>query len=364
MRVRGRFWLYRNLVASFTWVAFRSQKVRPLEAPVDGSVQFRPYAQAHPGLPVPGLYAPVTFPAGDRAARRLRRIETTKRLLAQATRIAPPDTPPIPRDPTKFLAVAYPRLFRKAWPTAPRVPPELAAPGADVIGELAVRAPFGSYLRRADDGGRTYVLDLDWMAAYEARPALVRPGGRAVLTVSGGRLVTTAVHCHGLPPERARAVLLAALNEDLTTFRHNLSVHLAMLTSFTLATTNKLGAKHPVRRLLHHCFHTVLIGNHEVAELQLSGPRGLSATIFSHDAGQLAAMAGDYLRRFDLWDFEPGTQFRRRGTMETPFAYPYRDNVMRLWSATRAYVEDYLRLYYQGDEAVRGDPQLTDWGAE
>ncbi|PYM58008.1 MAG: hypothetical protein DMD79_19610, partial [Candidatus Rokuibacteriota bacterium] len=160
---------------------------------------------------------------------------------------------------------------------------------------------------------------------------------------------------------RARAALLAGINEDLTTFRHNLATHLTTLTSFALASTNRLPPEHPVRRLLHHAFHTVLIGNREVAEFQLSGPAGFSARIFSHEAPVLARMADAYLRRFDVWDLEPPTQFARRGTADTPFDYPYRDNVMQVWRVTRAYAESYLRLYYDDDEAMRADRELGAW---
>jgi arachidonate 15-lipoxygenase len=75
-------------------------------------------------------------------------------------------------------------------------------------------------------------------------------------------------------------------------------------------------------------------------------------------------MADDHVARYDFWDFEPDTQFARRGTTETPFAYPYRDNVLRLWAVTVAYVEEYLRLYYADDAAVAADPQLARWTAE
>jgi arachidonate 15-lipoxygenase len=75
-------------------------------------------------------------------------------------------------------------------------------------------------------------------------------------------------------------------------------------------------------------------------------------------------MADDHIARYDFWDFEPETQFARRGTTETPFAYPYRDNVLRLWAPTAAYVEDYLRLYYPDDAGVAADPQLALWTAE
>jgi hypothetical protein len=359
---RARFWLYRNVIALKEWHAFRSSEIIPLAAPTGGPVEYRPFAEAHPGMPVRGLFEAVTYPPEDHAEPRLRRIRRGRRALDLLTVLAPRHTPPVPRDVDALLSVVYPLGYRRAWPTAPAVPPELARPDADVLAELAVRAPFGSYLRRSGDG--TYEIDLRWMTAYPAREGLAPPGGLARFAVSGAHLATGSVQQDGLPAHLAQAALLAGLNEDLTTFRHNLSTHLTTLTSFALATANRLDADHPVRRLLHHCFHTVLIGNREVAEFQVGRPRGFSSAIFSHEPSVLVRMADDHTARYDFWDFEPETQFARRGTTETPFAYPYRDNVLRLWTPTAAYVEDYLRLYYPGDAAVAADPQLALWTAE
>jgi len=360
---RARFWVYRNLIALKEWHSFRKADIIPLTAPVDGQVRFRPFVEAHPDMPVRGLYEAVTFPVADRAGPRLRGIRFGLGALALLKMIAPRHTPPVPADLGPFLSVVYPLGFRRAWPTPPAVPAELARPAVDIMAELAVRAPFGSYLRRSASGSdeQTYEIDLRWMNDYQVRESLARPGGLARFVVRDERLATASVQQDGVPSELAHAALLAGLNEDLTTFRHNLSTHLTMLTSFALATTNQLGARHPVRRLLHHCFHTVLIGNREVAEFQLGRPAGFSATIFSHDGGELVRMADERVSRFDFWDFEPDTQFRNRGTTQTPFDYPYRDNVLRLWSATTSYVDEYLRLYYAGDEAVNTDAELTRW---
>jgi hypothetical protein len=225
-----------------------------------------------------------------------------------------------------------------------------------------VRGPYASYLRARDDG--TYTVDVDWIAEYDVAPGLARPGGVAVFTVRDGRLRTESVGLAGLTPEHAQAAYLAALNEDLTTFRHNVSIHLAMLTPFALATSNCLRSTHPVRRLLHHCFNTVLVGNVELSSAQLSGPLGFAATVFSHEADELLRMVDDHLARFDFWDFEPDTQFARRGTTDTPFPYPYRDNMLRLWAPTRAYVEAYLRLYYASDDDTAADTRLASWAEE
>ena len=183
-----------------------------------------------------------------------------------------------------------------------------------------------------------------------------------MFSVRDGRLVTER---RTRASTERQAAYLAALNEDLTTFRHNVSVHLTMLTSFALASTNHLDAVHPVRRLLHHCFHTVLIGNVELAVGATLRSDGVSRPRSSRTTPTtLLRMVHDHLGRFDFWDFEPDTQFERRGTAETPFPYPYRDNVMQLWAPTRAYVESYLRLYYERDEDVAKDSQLATWAGE
>ena len=356
---RIRFWLYRNIVAFFTLLGFRSQQVLPLEAPVDETVTYRPYADVHARMPVRGLYLPTSFPVGDHAEKRLKRIKAQNTLLALVKRIAPARTAPVPTDERRFVAAVYPRPFRRAWPSAPTVPAPIARTD-DLVAELAVRGPFASLLRTRDDG--RYEFGAEWLSDFEVRPGLARPGGTATLAVRDGRLVTESVHPAGTAS--GHEALLAGVNEQLTTFRHNVDVHLTILTSFALATTNHLDARHPVRRLLHHTFNTVLIGNVELSGAQLSGPRSFLATIFSHDADVLLRMVNDHVARFDFWDYEPPTQFARRGTTETPFAYPYRDNVMAFWAENRGYVERYLDLYYADDAAVAADPQLASWAAE
>jgi len=359
-----RFWLYRSILSFFTLLAFRMQKVYPLEVPVDGEVEYRPYGELYPDMAIKGLYLPTSFPPADRASKRLRLIRLEGRLIRFVRWVAPRHTRPIPTDERRFLRVVYPWFFRRAWSTAPTLPAALADTD-DVIAELATRGPFASGLRRVGDD--RYEFGSDWVSGFPVAPGLAQPGGVASLVVREGRLVTQSVASprtndqRADPDGRARAALIAGLNEELTVFRHNVDVHLSMLTPFALASNNRLSASHPVRRLLHHCFDTVLIGNVELANAQLSGPRGFLANTFSHRADVLVTMVEDHLARFDFWDYEPPTQFARRGTASTPFAYPYRDNVMSFWDVTRDYVDRYLALYYDDDPAVASDPELVSW---
>ncbi|HNC99003.1 MAG TPA: lipoxygenase family protein, partial [Myxococcota bacterium] len=44
--------------------------------------------------------------------------------------------------------------------------------------------------------------------------------------------------------------------------------------------------------------------------------------------------------------------------------YPYRDDAMLLWSVIHTWVEGYLGVYYNGDEAVQKDSELMEWANE
>lgn len=372
MFASARFAAYRTAMSVFTLASFRTQQVTPLGLPEAERVGVRPFGQAFPTMPVSGLVDPTDFPAADRT--RLRRIALSAALVRAAGSLAPSRTDPVPSDERTFVAALYPWAWRKAWPSPPTLPPALAG-APDLIARLAVDGPFGSYLRRGTDADGIvgeappdYVVDVDGMLAYRPRPGLLAPGGKAHLRVDGADLRTVALTRGGDPVPLAAwrgrqpevDAFLAGLNEDLTTIRHNVFVHLATLTSFAVATTNRLGPDHPVRRLLHHCFHTVLIGNRELGQLQLGGPSGFAATIFSHDHAEVARMATDRLASYDFWDFEPETQFSRRGTGTTPFAYPYRDNVLELWGSTLAYVRRYLSIYFD-DESIARDQEVGRW---
>ena len=369
----ARFALYTFAMSAFTVVSFATQEVTPLAKPIRGPIGFRSFAEAFPDLPIPGIVDPTDFPGDE---RRLRRIGRSRALVEVVRRIAPSRTAPVPADERAFLATVYPWLMSKAWPKPPATPPRLrtapSGPSADLLAELAVDGPFASYLRAAmgPDGAPTgeYLIDVDWMLDYPVRAGLAAPGGIAYFAVDGQGLQTVGLTRNGstvpVADWRGRQLekdaLLAGLNEDLTTFRHNLFVHLATMTPFALASSNTLDTDHPIRRLLHHCFHTVLVGNRELATFQLGGRTAFGATIFSHDHTALTQMAAARLQHYDFWDLEPDRQFSTRGTTVTPFAYPYRDNVLELWAVNLAYVRRYLAAYFD-DESWQADGQVSAW---
>ena len=369
----ARFSMYRGIVARFLTRGFADHPVEPLAAPVDTTIQHVAHDDLFPALPLPGVRLATSFLPSDHAAERTRRTKVILALRAMLVRLAPDRTPPVPDDEESFLREVYPDGFRKVWDRTPVLPPELRDTD-DPVAVLAVRGPFASYLRprRPDEvaAGEAaedeYVIDLTDLLDHPAYDGLVRPGGKAVLSVGpDGTLVTRTVHRgDGLDQRLARRAMVAGMNEDSTTFRHNLCLHNVVLTDVAIASINELAARHPVRRVLQHTFHTLLIGNRENSTDQLAGPLSFAVTLFSHPAEQVSAIAKKRLADFDFFDFDPDEQFARRGTTETPFAYPYRDNVLELWRATLDYVREYVALYYPDDESVRADQALLRWADE
>jgi Lipoxygenase len=365
-----RFGLYRKVMAGFLSRGFADHPIEPLAQPVDATIDHVAHDELWPDLPLPGVRVAASFIPSDHAERRRLKIRVQMRLRGLLVDLAPKDAPPVPTEERAFLDAVYPREFDKAGVRRPVLPPELRGPEADVIAQVAVRGPFGSFLRSATadevEAGEAaeddYVVDLSRYLDHPAYDGLVRPGGKAVLSASPEGLTTrTVLRRDDVSQPLARRALLAAMNEDMTTFRHNLGVHNVVLTDVAIATINELMARHPVRRLLQHTFHTLLIGNLENCNAHFAGAKSFAVTLFSHDAEQVAALAAAHLSDFDLHDFTPDTQFERRGTTETPFPYPYRDNVLELWAANLDYVRDYLALYYADDAAVRADADLARW---
>jgi arachidonate 15-lipoxygenase len=369
-----RFSVYRGIVARFMTKGFATHPVIPLAQPLDTTVEHVAHDDLFPHLSLPGVRVPSSFMPTDDAQKRRRLIRTRSTLRGLLVRLAPTTTPPVPTDPQEFLDAVYHPAYRKTWP-APTLPPELAGDPdeIDVIAALAVRGPFGSFLRLASPedvaAGEAvegeYVIDLSDHLDHEVHPGLMRPGGKAVLSVTDGVLSTrTVVRPDGVDQRLARRAFVAALNEEMTTYRHNLGLHNVVLTDMCIATTNHLSPRHPIRRVLQHTFHTLLIGNRENVSGQLADPLSFAVTLFSHTAAGVSTLATRRLEAYDFWDLEPGQQFARRGTTQTPFAYPYRDNVLELWRVNLAYVAAYVDLYYPDDAAVRADRALSAWADE
>lgn len=352
---------------------FKLQVVLPLELPGNERIRVEPLAPEFPRL-----FRATNFPASEHADKRHTRIVRSKPLLDLIGKIGPKRTAPIPADVDGFLAAVYPARYRKLWSKPPAIPAGLSdAP--DRLASLALRGPFASYLRRADAsadptggmaGPNDYLIDMSLFDAYPTKAGLMRPGGVAVFGVEAGRLCTRGIVRDGTlvtPDAPAYALteraFLCALNTHLTTLAHNSTVHLSYVTPMAVATTNELPPDHPVRRLLHWAFQTVLIGNFEVAEFQIIGSKSFATEMFSHEYGTVVDLINKHVERFRIADLDPERDVSRRGMGDTPFEQPRRDNLLSFWAITKDFVHRYLALSYADDAAVAADAALTRWRA-
>ena len=367
-----RFRLYRWLIGTVTAKGFASQTVWPLELPSDDHLDAKPLAAEFPHL-----FGVDTFPRTEHADSRARAVRLRGRLLPLVSRIPARQTAPIATDLIGLLDEIYPDRYRTIWPQPPIVPPEFEA--EDILAALAVGGPFAMYLQKASTLDRTdqdavgvrpdeFVIDMRSFDGYAPKTGLLAPGGLAIFVVEGDHLRTRGIRYENrlhVPGDggfdRARKVLLCALNTHLTTLVHNVTLHLAYVTPMAVASTNELPTDHPIRRLLHPAFHTTLIGNYELAKFQIVGPRGFATTLFSHDYPTLVRIIDDHLARFRPADLDPEVAVERRGLTDATVALPFWDDQLALWRIARDYVVAYVGHYYADDAAVAEDPHLHRW---
>ena len=372
MLAHVRFRLYRWLLGTFTAKGFKGHKVWPLELPSDDHLDAEALATE-----LPRLFGVDTFPRTEHADSRAREVRLRARLLPLVSRIPAPQTAPIATDLPGLLDEIYPERYKRIWPQPPIVPPELEAD--DILAALAVGGPFAMYLQKASTLDRSdqdaagvrpdeFVIDMRCFDRHEPKAGLLAPGGLAIFRVEDDRLRTRGIryenriHAPGDGGfDRARRVLLCALNTHLTTLVHNVTIHLAYITPMAIASTNELPTDHPIRRLLHPAFHTALVGNYELAKFQIVGPRGYATTLFSHEYPTLVRIINDHLERFRPADLDPELAVERRGLDGATIALPFWDDQLALWRIVRDYVDAYVGNYYVDDAAVAGDPDLHRW---
>jgi len=131
------------------------------------------------------------------------------------------------------------------------------------------------------------------------------------------------------------------------------------------ATHRNLSVRHPIFDLLHsHCYGTAFInwlaGNILVNEGGILDP--ITAPVIE-ETNKLAAKAissDDY----SFNDWAPDVDLEKRQVMSPTLHFPYRDDALRIWSATLSWVQAYINSFYATDDDVRNDFEVQNWAKE
>lgn len=189
-----------------------------------------------------------------------------------------------------------------------------------------------------------------------------------------GRLMPVAIQCGQVPgsetpiftPADGVAWKMAkAVVQSSDSNYHGVVEHLArchiMAGWIALYTFRHLAPIHPLRVLLTPHFQFTLQVN--VLTRSLLRPGGRTPRLQAVSVESAIALVNRGLTEFD-WNALTGLMdFSRRGVLSSEVlpVYPYRDDALPQWQAIRAFVGDYVALYYGTDADVVDDVELQDW---
>ena len=204
---------------------------------------------------------------------------------------------------------------------------------------------------------------------------VVPPGGRALMPV--------AIQCGQSPV--GRPMFLRASSPDSAEYwgwqmaktvvqtadfcYHEMFTHLGrthlVSEACCVATHRCLPSSHPLHALLVPHFEGDLWVN-LLAALIIMSPGTFGDIILGPP---LQALQEGAVRDRLAFDFEasmPPAELRKRGLDDRQALpeHPYRDDALLLWDAIKAWVSDYIAVYYPGDSDVRNDRELAAWANE
>ena len=148
----------------------------------------------------------------------------------------------------------------------------------------------------------------------------------------------------------------------LETIYHILNSHFVM-ESFAIAAYRHLAPCHPVMKLLHHHFHSLISVNIFIRNIVL-GNGGVADILWATGGGgHIELMKKYFVNIWDYSDLSFPQSLRRRG-VEDPTKLPgyyYRDDGLTLWLAMESFVRSILSASYTSDEDVREDAEIQGW---
>ena len=147
---------------------------------------------------------------------------------------------------------------------------------------------------------------------------------------------------------------------------HELFVHLArthlVMEAFTLATYRHFAQSHPLYILLVPHFEGTLFINDRATKTLINDTGPIAQSFVGQVEYSQKAAGADRLA-FDFYGMMPPNDFAARGIDDAEILkdFPYRDDALLIWQTIRDWVQDYVGIYYEGDEDVEKDNELAEW---
>jgi arachidonate 15-lipoxygenase len=300
-------------------------------------------------------------------------------------------TLPLPAIAGDFMDDASFARYRIAGPNPMLIRGIDALPPTLPLSDAQYRAVLGAddSLAAALAEHRVYLLDyreLDFLAAVPGEHAgatkrVFAPIALFAIPKGASRLVPVAIQCGQNPAEHplffpgaqgsalgwgwqmAKTVVQVAECNYHELFVHLARTHL-VLEAFAVATHRCLAEAHPINILLvPHCIGTLFINN--AAAKTLISPGSPIDDFFGAPIARSQQAAGSDRLGFDFHaNMLPADLAARR--VDDPARlpdYPYRDDALLVWAAIKAWIHDYVGVYYADDAAVTADGELADWVA-
>ncbi|XP_070249870.1 polyunsaturated fatty acid lipoxygenase ALOX12-like [Myotis yumanensis] len=142
---------------------------------------------------------------------------------------------------------------------------------------------------------------------------------------------------------------------------HFLNTHL-LAEVIAVATMRCLPGLHPVFKLLiPHTRYTTEVNTR--ARIQLNSDSGIFSQAVSTGGGPHVQLLRQAMAQLTYRSLCAPEDLADRGLLGIPSAL-YAHDALRLWEIIARYVEGIIHLFYQGDDVVRGDPELQAWCRE
>ncbi|KAF0696554.1 Aste57867_12702 [Aphanomyces stellatus] len=223
--------------------------------------------------------------------------------------------------------------------------------GAHLVEQLSKMHTDGSY----------YALKLNFMDELDVRPGFAKYGADAYFDKSG-RVVKLVRQGQTYGPrsdnwDYIKMAFRGSLMTKVTAIDHLMGLHMTVGNYFVTGSREQLPPDHPLRRLLKpFTFRTIAI-NHAAARSLMWTKGYLHRALALSEKG----LAQTWQYAIDNFKYETFPQQVARRNIDTK-TIPFDQDGLSFWTVTRAFVSQYVDVYYASDAAVTGDaPVVAFW---